>query len=156
MARNHVWRADFACTDQLVIAVNDLCLISRLLLSQSQPCIEQVSRGEELAVPTTIPIGTPGKAAGLWSWVEHNLRVPACNRHVPALDGRTIPAPEGSGPPDRHPGPVRSKRMARSPRLLSACLIFAILHLVRSPRHLPLTARSPKAALCGAVGHRPH
>ena len=56
----------------------------------------------------------------------------------------------------RHPGPVRSKSMARPPPLLSVCLVTAILHLVRSPRHLPPAARPPKAALCGAVGCRPH
>ena len=55
-----------------------------------------------------------------------------------------------------HPGPVRSKNTARSPPLLPVCLVMVILHLVRSPRHLPMAARLPKAALCGAVGRRPY
>ena len=46
-----------------------------------------------------------------------------------------------------HPGSVRSNSMARSPPLLPVCPIIAILHLVRSPRHLPPAARSPKATL---------
>ena len=33
---------------------------------------------------------------------------------------------------------------------------LATLHLVRPPRHLPLASRPLKAALCGAVGRRPH
>lgn len=83
-----------------------------------------------------------------------------CGR-VPALHGRrTVSAPVRSCLPDHphmdHPRPVHSKNMAHPPTLLPVCLAFAILHLVRSPRHLPPTARPPKVAICRAVGCRPH
>ena len=99
----------------------------------------QVPPGGEVVVPTAIPTGTRCTAAGLRSQV-HVLRVPACIGRVPALHGRTAPVPIRSCPPDPrmgHPGPVRSKSMVHPPPQLPVCLVIALLHLVRSPRHLP-------------------
>lgn len=55
-----------------------------------------------------------------------------------------------------HPGPVRSESMTCRPPALPVFLVIAILHFVRSPRHLPPTARPPKASLCRAVDRRLH
>ena len=55
-----------------------------------------------------------------------------------------------------HLGLVLSKSMARPPPLVPVCFVVTVRHLVRSPRHLPPAARPPKAALGGAVAHRPH
>ena len=110
--------------------------ISRLLLPRSQPLLRKIPLDEEVAVPTAIPNGTRCKFAGLRSRMQYDLCIPACNGRVPALHGRTAPVPMRSWPPGRqlgHPGPVRSKHMARSPPLSPVCLIIAIFHLVRPP-----------------------
>ena len=133
--------------------------ISCLLLPRSRPLLRQVPLDGDVVVPTAFLIGTRWKAAGLRSRMQHDLRVPACNGRVPALHGRTVPVPVHSCLPNRqlgHPGPIRSKRMARPSPLLPVCLTIAILRLVRPPRHLSLASRPPKAALCEAVGCRPH
>ena len=117
--------------------------ISRLLLPRSWPLLRQVPLDGEVVVPTAFPIGTRCKAAGLRSRMQYDLRVPACNGRVSARHGRTVPVPVHSCPPDRqlgHPGPVRSKRIARPSSRLPVCLVIAILRLVRTPRHLSLAS----------------
>ena len=87
-------------------------------------------------------------------------------RRVPALHGRTVPVPVRSCPQDcqlGHPGPIRSKSMARPSPLLPVCLVIAIFHLVRAPRHLswrhvlskPRYAELLAAALVGSADN-PH
>ena len=79
--------------------------------------------------------------------MQYNLRVPACNGRVPARHGRTVPVPVHSCSLDRqlgHPGPVRSKRMARPSPLLPICLVITILRFVRTPRHLSWRHILPK------------
>ena len=115
--------------------------ISRLLPPRSRPLLRPVPLDGEIVFPTAFPIGTRGKAAGLRSCMQYDLRVPACNGRVPARHGRTVPAPVHSCPPDRqlgHPGLVRSKGMARPSPLLPVCLVIAIVRLVRTPRLLSL------------------
>ena len=96
--------------------------ISRLL-PRSRPLLRQVPLDGGVVFPTALPIGTRGKDAGLRSRMRYDLRVPACTTAVypPAIVARYLYRLH-SCPPGRqlgHPGPVRSKRMARpSPLLL--------------------------------------
>ena len=113
---------------------------SRLILPRSRPLLRQVPLDGDV-VPTAIPIGTRCKAAGLRSRMKYDLRVPACNGRVPALHGRTVRVPVRSCPPNRqlgHPGPVRSKCMARpSP------LTCPWRHVLPKPRYAELSAAAP-------------
>lgn len=64
----------------------------------NQVLIGQVPPGGEVVVPTTIPIGPRVKTTGLRSRVQYDC-VSACNGHVPAPHGRTVPVPVRSPPP---------------------------------------------------------
>ena len=86
------------------------------LLPRAWVFLGKLPPGGEVVVPTAVPIGTQGKAAGLRSRVQCVLGVPACNGRVPALHSRAVPVPVRSCPPDPHmghPGPVHSKAIPR-------------------------------------------
>ena len=122
--------------------------MSRLLPPRSRPLLRQVPLYGEVVFPTALSMGARGKDARLRYRMQYDLGVPACNARVPASHGRTVPVPVHSYPPDPHmgyPGAVRCKSMARPPPLLPACFAIAIVHLVRSPSHLPRDSTSSQS-----------